>query len=475
SETRALLDGLVDSLPTAPILVIAGYRPEYQHTWGNKSYYTQLRIDPLSEASADGLLSVLLGSDSTLRPLKRLLIERTAGNPFFLEESVRTLSETEGLAGDRGAYHLAKAFDTIQVPVTIQAVLAARIDRLPSQEKRLLQSAAVIGKEVPFVLLQAIADMDETTLRHCLGKLQAAEFLYETRLFPDLEYEFKHALTLDVAYGGLLQTRRRALHRQIMETLESQAASQDIEQVELLAHHALRGEAWPQAVTYLRRAGARAASHSAHRQAVAYFEKALETTRNLPDGREAMEQAADLRFDLRNSLHPIGDLRPILGHLSEAEKLAQQLGDQRRLAWTFSFMCQYFRLNGNLDRAIESGHRAVAIAESLKDIPLWIAVSSHLGPAYAATGNFRKAKTILTKVVDALRENPSHENMGSAGRPSVFSRIYLVYSLTECGEFREAIACGEEGIRLAATADHQYSLAFAYCGVGTLFLAQGDL
>ncbi|HEV8532545.1 MAG TPA: adenylate/guanylate cyclase domain-containing protein [Methylomirabilota bacterium] len=475
SETQALLDGLVETLPTARILLVAGYRPEYQHAWGNKSYYTQLRVDPLAEAGAESLLSALLGDEAMLGPLKRLLIERTEGNPFFLEESVRTLVETGGLSGERGAYGLARDLRTIQVPVTIQAVLAARIDRLPAVEKRLLQSAAVVGKDVPLAILHAIADLDDASLRHSLAKLQAAEFLYETRLFPDVEYAFKHALTHEVAYGGLLQNRRRALHGRIVDALERLYAGRDTEQVELLAHHALRGEEWPRAVRYLRQAGARAASRSAHGQAVAYFEQALEIIRHLPEGREAIEQAADLRFDLRNSLHPVGDLAPILGHLAEAEKLAGMLGDQRRLAWVFSFMCQYFRLVGDLDRAIESGHRALAIAEALGDIPLWIAVGTHLGPAYGATGDFRKATEILTKVVDALRENPGREDMGSAGLLSVFSRIYLAYYLAERGDFREGMACGEEGIRLAVTADHQYSLTFAYCGVGTLFLVKGDL
>src|SRR5438094_72005 len=475
SESQALLDGLVESLPTARMLLLAGYRPEYQHAWGNRTYYTQLRIDPLAGAGAEAVLSALLGDDAGLHSLKRLLIERTEGNPFFLEESVRTLAETGDLAGERGGYHLVRDLRTIQVPVTIQAVLAARIDRLPPAEKRLLQSAAVVGKDVPYAVLQAIADVAEPALRRQLANLQAAEFLYETHLLPDLEYAFKHALTHEVAYGGLLQDRRRELHGRIVETLERLHGGRSTEQVELLAHHALRGEAWAQAVRYLRRAGARAASRSAHRQAVAYFEQALNIIPHLPEDGATLEQAVDLRFDLRNSLHPVGDFAPILGYLSEAEKIAQRLGDQRRLAWVFSFMCQYFRLIGDLDRAVESGRSALAIAEALEDIPLWIAVGTHLGPAYGATGDFVGASELLTKVVDALREDPAREDMASAGRLSVFSRIYLVYELAERGECREGIGCGEEGIRLAVTADHQYSLAFAYCGVGTLFLVKSDL
>jgi predicted ATPase len=235
TETQAFLDGLVESLPAARLLLLVNYRPEYQHSWSTKTYYTQLRLDPLPPASAEAMLQSLLGDDAILEPLKQRLIERTQGNPFFLEESVRTLMETQVLVGDRGAYRLAGALPSIQVPATVQAVLAARIDRLPPEEKQLLQTAAVIGHEVPLALLQAIADTPEGLLRLGLAHLQAAEFLYETRLFPDIEYTFKHALTQQVAYETLLQERRRALHARIVETLEALAGDQVAEQVERLA------------------------------------------------------------------------------------------------------------------------------------------------------------------------------------------------------------------------------------------------
>ena len=168
SETQALLDSLVDSLPTAHMLLLVNYRPEYQHGWGSKTYYTQLRLDPLPPASANELLQALLGDDPSLTPLKQLLIARTEGNPFFLEESVRTLVETGVLIGAPGAYHLGKPLNSLQVPATVQAVLAARIDRLPPEEKRLLQTAAVIGNEVPLPLLQTIAELPEEPLHRGL-------------------------------------------------------------------------------------------------------------------------------------------------------------------------------------------------------------------------------------------------------------------------------------------------------------------
>src|SRR3989441_1373671 len=175
SETQALLNSLIESLPTARLLLLVNYRLEYQHGWGSKTYYTQLRLDPLPAVSADEFLHALLGDNPSLAALKPLLIARTAGNPFFLEESVRTLVETGVLVGTPGAYRLAQALPTIQGPATVQAVLAARIDRLPPEEKHLLQTAAVVGTEVPFALLRAIADVPETALHRGLVHLQAAE------------------------------------------------------------------------------------------------------------------------------------------------------------------------------------------------------------------------------------------------------------------------------------------------------------
>jgi predicted ATPase len=221
SESQALLGGVLESLPTARVLLLVTYRPEYQHAWGSKTYYTELRIDPLPPESTEELLTALLGQDGTLEPLKRVLIERAEGNPFFLEESVQTLVETSVLVGDRGAYRMTKAPEAWHIPATAQAILAARIDRLAPEDKRFLQSASIIGKDVPFTLLQAIADVPEESLRRGLTHLQASEFLYETSVFPDLEYTFKHALTHEVTYASVLHDRRRALHARIVEAIEA--------------------------------------------------------------------------------------------------------------------------------------------------------------------------------------------------------------------------------------------------------------
>src|SRR5262249_10253654 len=231
----------------------------------------------------------------------------TEGNPFFLEECVRTLVETGRLAGERGAYRLVKPLETASVPATVQTVLAARIDRLSPEDKRLLQAAAVIGKDLPYPLLLAIADLDEGELREGLVRLQAAEFLYETSLFPDLVFTFKHALTHEVAYGSLLQERRRALHARIVAAIETLYPDRLAEHVERLAHHAVRGEAWEQAVAYARQAGAKAAGRCAHREAMAYYEQAIAAVARLPASRATREQGIDLRLELRPSFVALGE------------------------------------------------------------------------------------------------------------------------------------------------------------------------
>src|SRR6185436_6407267 len=229
-ETQALLDSLVDSLGSARLLLLVNYRPEYEHRWGSKTAYSQLRLDSLPAESAFELLAALLGPDPGLTPLTQMLVKR--GNPFFLEETVRTLVETGALAGERGAYRLTRPVEALQVPATVQAILAARIDRLSPEDKRLLQAASVVGKDVPFTLLQAVAEVPDEVLRQGLEHLQEAEFLYETQLFPDLEYTFKHALTHEVASAGLLGERRRALHAAVTATIERRHADRLVEHVE---------------------------------------------------------------------------------------------------------------------------------------------------------------------------------------------------------------------------------------------------
>jgi class 3 adenylate cyclase/tetratricopeptide (TPR) repeat protein len=475
SETQALLDSLVESLPTSRLLLLVNYRPEYQHSWGSKTYYTQLRLDLLPPATAGELLASLLGQETRLASLKQVLIERTEGNPFFLEESVRTLVETGVLAGEPGAYQLAQALPTIHVPATVQAVLAARIDRLPAEEKRLLQTAAVIGHEVPWRLLQAIADLPEDALHRGLAHLQTAEFLYETRLFPELEYTFKHALTHEVAYGSLLQERRRILHATIMEAIEQLYYDRQVEQVERLAHHAFRGEVWDKAVAYCRQAGVKATERSAYQQAVAYLEQALEGLRHLPEERASREQAIDIRLHLRVVLFPLGGLQRTLEHLREAEANAEHLNDHRRLGQVLASMIGCWWLIGAPELAVQCGERALAIAEALRDGVLQMRSTLSLGQAYVTMGHYRRAADYLRKTLESSRSDIRYQRFGGAVIPAVNCRAWLAWSLAELGEFGAGMAPGAEAIQLAEALGHPYSLINACYGLGLLHLRRGDL
>jgi predicted ATPase len=338
TETQALLENLVESLPTARLFLLVDYRPEYGHGWGNKTYYTQLRLDPLPPESTVELLEALLGSAASLQPLEQLLATRTGGNPLFIEESVRTLIETGALVGAVGNYQIAKPLRDIHVPATVHAILAARIDRLPPEEKHLLQCAAVVGKDVPYALLAAIAEEPEGRLRTLIAHLQAGEFLYETSLFPDLEYTFKHALTHEVAYGTVLHERRRALHASIVPAVERIWSDRLVEHAERLSEHAVRGAVWDKALAYLQQAGAKAYGRSAHREAVAFWETALSCLEHLPPSREVSETGIELRMRLRNSLTQLGELARWGEYLQEAERLAEALGDQRRLTQVTSLL-----------------------------------------------------------------------------------------------------------------------------------------
>jgi tetratricopeptide (TPR) repeat protein len=479
SETQALLDRLIESLPTAHLLLLVNYRPEYQHSWGSKTYYTHVRLDPLPAASAEAFLAGLLGDDPSLAPLLPLLIARTAGNPFFLEESVRTLVETAALVGTPGVYRLAAPLQGLPVPTTVQAVLAARIDRLSAEDKRLLQTAAVVGTEVPLALLQAIADVTEEGLHHGLARLQAAEFLYEVTLFPDRAYTFKHALTHEVAYGSLLQERRRGLHARLVESLEVLSSDRLAEQVDRLAHHAARGEVWDKALLYCRQAGARAAARSAYRETVGYFEQALVALQHLPDRRETQEQAIDLRNALYTHLFVLGEHRQCLVHLREAETLATALGDQHRLAPIPVLMANTLLGMGDYAGALTSAQRALALATALGEPLLLAQAQMRQGHIYYTLGDYQRGLDLLRKAVEALPGKPLHDHIsgavGIAHRAPVLWRTFLVWALAEVGEFAEGVSRSEEGIRIAEASEDLSYLIMACMGMGCLYLRQGDV
>ncbi len=411
AESQGLLEALVESLPTARILLLVNYRPEYAHNWGGKTCYSQLRLDPLPAESAEELLRALLGEAEELQPLERLLIERAEGVPFFLEESVRALVQSGALTGDRGGYRLTRPLDTVQVPATVQAILASRIDRLPPDDKTLLQTAAVIGKDVPFALLQAVIEVPEDAIRLGLGRLLSAEFLYETALFPELEYTFKHALTQEVAYTGLLQERRRAMHARIVRVFEALYPERTRERTSWLTLHAFRGEVWDQAVAYLRGA-------------------------EIPtlDGYQSQFSA----FEGTGVLWWTGDHRHVITTAQREMGAASTLGG----SWQFI----------------------------LKIVTNW-----RVGQAHHSLGEYSHAMEPLRENIEMLADGELDNRQYSIGLPSVLSRAWLALCLAERGEFEEGLATAEAALSVAEASDPDYSLAIASGALGNVCLIKGDV
>jgi class 3 adenylate cyclase/tetratricopeptide (TPR) repeat protein len=471
-ETQAFLDGLVETFGSARLLLLVNYRPEYEHAWGRKTSYSQMRLDALPAESAGELLDALLGNDPGLAPLKHLLVKR--GNPFFLEETVRTLVETEALAGERGRYRLTQPVQAIQVPPTVQAMLAARIDRLAPEDKRLLQVASVVGKDVPFVLLQAIAELPDEALHRGLSHLQAAEFLYETGLFPNLEHSFKHALTHEVTYGGLLQERRRELHARIVDGIETLHRDRLGEQIERLAYHAVRGELREKAGHYLRQAGLKAAARSALPDARAWLEQALVTFDALPESPSTLEQAFDIRLELRPVLTQLDEVPRTLGRLHEAGALAERLNDDRRRGRVCALMALIHDLLGELDEALVTGTRALAIARGLEDLELRILATTYLGQVHYHRGEYERVVELATDNLAVLPAHWVYESFGLSAPASVYNRSYLVLSLAQLGRFAEAAEYEAEAIRLAEPTHHAFTVGMAHRAAGTLHLLKGD-
>jgi class 3 adenylate cyclase/tetratricopeptide (TPR) repeat protein len=472
AETQAFLDGLVDSLPTGRLLVLLSYRPEYKHGWGGKTYYTQVRLDPLPPRIAEELLRALLGDDASIEPLKPLLTERAYGNPLFLEECARSLIETGALAGERGAYRLVHSFASIEIPPTLQAILASRIDRLAPDEKQLLHLASVIGKNVPLNLLRAVAGRSDEALRSGLARLQAAELLYELSLFPDPQLTFKHALTHDVAYGSLLRDRRRSLHARVVEAIGGLFPDRLAEHFERLAHHAFNGELWEKAVYYSHRAARKAGARSAYREAAVSYEQALAALAHLPEDRDNLERALKLRFEVNFALLPIGELSRAITLLDEAAPLAEALGDRPQLARVLAQTGDGLWAAGSYDRAIESERRALDIARALGDSSCEINVARVRGMIHYTLGDFERAIEIFGDGLRALDEQAFSVRFHTFY--AVYLRVGLGMAQGRLGRLAEGLENARGALRIAESAGDLHDLSLAHNALGFVHFQKGE-
>jgi DNA-binding NtrC family response regulator/tetratricopeptide (TPR) repeat protein len=472
--TEEYLTLMVESLATARIVLILTVRPGDAPPLGDRTYCTRLPLAALSMEDSLEMARGLLGAPELPDELQGFITGRAEGNPFFVEELVRSLQEVGAVRRIEDRLVLARRLDETAVPETIQDVILARIERLGGAARETLGVAAVLGKDVPLVLLRAIADVPEETLQDVLVQLRAAEFLYETRLLPEREYTFKHALTHDVAYAGLAPERRRSLHAGVVAAIERLYYDRLDDHIERLAHHAVHGEVWGKAVGYLRRAGARAFERSANRAAAAYFEQALTALDHLPETTQTIEQGIDLRFDLRNALFPITELDRIARCLHGAQELATRLDDRRRLGWVAAYMSSHLWMTGR-----SGAMRAVAEAlqhdaEALGDLPLEVAANAYLGAACLVTGDYRAGERFLRTNLQRLEHDLGRQRLGLTVFPAVNARSRLAWCLAERGKFGEGASLGEDGLRMAEALDHPFSLVTACTLLAYLYRVKGD-
>ena len=479
SETQSLLDSLVESLPTARMLLFVNYRPEYNHRWGSKTYYTQLRLDALSVEAAGRILEALLGEDPSVGPLKTLLAVRTGNNPLFLEECTRSLLETGVLAGERSSYQLARPIEAIHMPPTVQAILAARIDRLQPKEKALLQAAAVVGKDVPLPLLRIIAEEPEDRLREQLAHLRSAEFLYEAALFPEVEYTFKHALTHEVAYGSLLSERRHALHRAIVAAIEATHESRLAEHVERLSHHAVRGEDWEKAAHYLYQAGQKALARSSGGEAVRYLEDSLSAIDRLPATSSLRRMGIDIRLILRQALRFSANLEGTEALLVEAIRLAQLIDDPIRHARGLAALANLRWQQGQFTAATDCALEAKSLGQIADDVVALAHSRIVLLFSWTCRGDYPQAKTTGRELLELAPRLVPSAQYGHLIPPSIAANGFLAQAHAEQGEFEDAIFNANAAVTLAENLSQPfaltmalYSLGFVHCRLGNLHDAQ---
>ncbi len=472
NETQALLDLLVDAIANARVLLLVNYRPQYRHNWSNKSHYAQLRLDPLGRESAEEMLTALLGDDAALQPLCRLIIDKTQGNPFYMEETVQVLID-EGALVRNGLVRLTKPLDELKIPPTVQAILASRIDRLPAEEKDLLQTLAVMGKEFPLGLVRKVTGKPDDELERMLGDLQLGEFIYEQPALPDVEYTFKHALTHEVAYGSMLNERRKPLHERTAQALESLFADQLDDHLPDLARHYSRSGNTGKAIQYLRLAGEQAARRCAHEEATGLFNSALETLARMPESQERTRREVELRLALVGSLVANkGYAAPEVAESARrALELSSELGEPESYFSALMFAWAFHQVSRDLERADQTSRELIELAERAREPAMIVHANFASGAVSVFCGRLQAARARLEQAV-AIHDPPPLAGMPQDPRVAALS--FLALTLWLLGYPAAAIEMVGEAIGRARGLGHPTSLAFALSYGAMLHLCRRD-
>ena len=465
TETQGFLDTLSERVASAKLLLLVNYRPEYRHEWGTKTYYTQLHLAPLGKEEAEELLTFLLGSDASLQALKPLILEKTEGTPFFMEEVVQTLAEDGGLSGERGHYRLETAPTELHISPTVQGVLAARIDRLTAAEKELLQQLSVIGRQFPVSLVKQVVLLSEADVYRVLSSLQAKEFLYEQPAFPEVEYLFKHALTQDVAYGTVLQEQRKALHERTGQAMEALYTDRLEEHYSELAHHYSQSENGEKAVEYLGLAGQQAVQRSANEEAVNQLTTALNLIQTLPDTPEHTQQELLLQTVLGNALTVTKGYaaREVEHTYTQALELCGQVGDASKVLPEVLYgLWSFYVIKGDVQTAHRMGKDFLSLAQRRQDLAILVEAHFMLGGTTLWQGHFPVTQENLERGV-ALYNPQEHRSLAFryGFDPKVGCLLNLALTLWILGYPKQGMKRLHEALTFAQELSHPPSLVFA--------------
>jgi class 3 adenylate cyclase/predicted ATPase len=462
--SEAMLELLVETAAGTRTLLVVNFRPEYHAAWMQKSYYQQLPLHPLGPEAIGELLTDLLGKDPSLAGLAERIRKRSGGNPFFIEEMVQALAESGSLQGAKGTYRLERPAAELRLPSTVQAVLAARIDRLAERDKQVLQTAAVIGREFTEPVLRRVVELSEIDLTAALQKLINAEFFYEEALYPQAQYTFKHALTQEVAYNSLLNERRLTLHEHVGNAIEGIFAGRLEEHLSELAHHYSHSRNSEKAIEYSQLAGERAVQLSANAEAIGHLKTALKLLRDLPDSPQRIEQELAVQTTLGVSLTATrGYAAPEVGNAyARARELCVRVGETPRLFPVLFGLRNFSLVGGDLRSAEELAKQLLTLAEKVGDRALLVEARWALGATLYHMGEFALARDHLEHGIDLYDRQQHRSHAFIYGQdPGVACTSYSSWALWQLGFPSQALARCNEGLTLAHDIAHPHTLAFA--------------
>ena len=423
-----------------------------------------LTLSPLSLEEAGTLVRRLAQArvgESALTRLEEGVWARSQGNPFIIVETMRALQDGDSFEVE----------STVPLPKQVRLVVAQRLERLSDRAKRLVAVAAVVGREFDFAVLERASGLGEAETA------EGVEELVRRRVLHGVEehFDFTHDRIREVAYAQILPPRRKLLHGLVAKALEEVYAENLEPHYAALGIHYRAGEVWNKAVAYLRQAGQKAGTHSANREAVMYFEQALEALGHLPKNRETLELAVDLRLDLQPPLNTLREVGRIVEYLSQADSISEALGDKRRRGSIAAGLTAYYATVGMNTRALEAGERALAIATELSDVSLQVVAQHRLSRAYCWVGNYRRAIELATRSLPLIEGRPMGERFGNlTGVASAVTRVPLIVSLAELGEFAEGVAQGEEAVRIAEMVGQPFSLIAALSRLSHVYVVKGE-